>query len=166
MFSVKRETSIVKRENGLQSINSFMFLAKRNRRPRTDRATSSEKDRRCWYDELKSYPELSFILSQNVLFIYRLVFVPDTPANRDALEYSVAFNDVKGVKGLPDNFPYTWDDVDIPILELLLLKTDGLEYAVIKATSADYRSTEIVKIITGVSLNKDDFEGRMLIYPI
>jgi len=143
-----------------------MFFAKRNRRPRTDRATSSEKDRLRWYDELKTYPELSFMLSQKVLFIYQLVLMPDTPANRDGLEYGLAFDNIKGLKNLSDAFPYTWDDVDIPFLKLLLIKTNDLDYAVIKATSADYRSTEIVKIITGVSLNKDDFEGRMLIYPI
>lgn len=124
------------------------------------------KWRTLMYDQLKNCKPLEFVFAGDIQYIYQLIITHDTDESRIKMKDYLILGDNKALKKLHGKFPWDFDDVDYPVLELILVKTDKLEYAVILSRDGKFRTIDIIKNIQNAILDKDDFEGRMLIYPI
>ena len=138
----------------------------KKKRLRGDRITSSERERKYWYNQLAAYPEMADVLDEGVVHIYKIISVLDSELNGEKIEEYIAANNIQGLKKMWGTLPRDFEQVDYPILNIFLFKTDLKTYMVILSEESGIDRSTVSKIISNNFYTKDDFETRSLVYPI
>jgi hypothetical protein len=115
---------------------------------------------------LAAYPEMADVLAEGVVHIYKIISVLDSELNREKIEEYIAANNIQGLKKMWGTLPRDFEQVDYPILNIFLFKTDLKTYMVILCEESGIDRSTVSKIISNNFYTKDDFETRSLVYPI
>jgi len=143
-----------------------MSLFTKKRRIKSERGTSSGSWRKLVFSQLCELDELNILLQGGFIYLYRLITTLDTEKNCNSMLSFIASSDIKSLLDMEGKFPFDADEADYPSLNLLLLKTLSNQYLIIYRENEDFTSRKLKHVIVNNFINKDEFDTRMLIYPI